>query len=357
MKNILIVTFSNNADHQDIAFGIFESLYRAKSNDYKICIMGTKSPKVPVIETPCTHLVDCPERPGIEKDTFNLRILTNIIKWINKKEFDVIFFESLHTWNIPIMLLCHKKTKIYQMIHDVIPHKGDKQEKKVHLMNKTVCKLADYIVLCNRKYIESASNIYGIDHNKLRWVDMWRRFPQYTQPRYTKRILFFGRLNLYKGIDNLVEIVKKCANIQFDIVGKVDSQVENDVLELRAMSNVNMKTGYVSDREMEDAFINADWVILPYKSATQSGVIIDGYRYGRPCIAFNVGAVSEQIEDGVSGYLIKAGDVDAFSQKIMQVVNMGKDDYDNISQNAYRYGIKKYSSISAKDRFLKLLDG
>ena len=84
----------------------------------------------------------------------NLKVLFSIIRWINKQKLDVIFFESLHVWNLAIMLLCHKKTRIFQLIHDFIPHEGDKQEKMVKILNTMVCRLADIIVLANRKYLQ-----------------------------------------------------------------------------------------------------------------------------------------------------------------------------------------------------------
>lgn len=206
-SKILIITFSDNADHQDISFGIFESLYKTKKCD--VWIMGIDTPKVPIMYTQHTYLVDCPRRPGIEKKTFDLKTLGKIIRWINREKFDVIFFETLHVWNLPIMMRCHKNTKIFQMIHDLIPHKGDKQEKSVHLMNKAVCRLADYIVLCNEKYVSKVTEIYGVPQERVRFVDMWRRFPRYTEPHYSRRALFFGRMNPYKGVDNLLEIAKK----------------------------------------------------------------------------------------------------------------------------------------------------
>ena len=48
-----------------------------------------------------TWLVDCPERPGVTKKTFNLPLLLSIIHRIHKERFDAIYFESLHTWNLP----------------------------------------------------------------------------------------------------------------------------------------------------------------------------------------------------------------------------------------------------------------
>ena len=352
---ILLITFSDNADHQDIVFGMFESLYKAQRSDIDVWVMAINTPKVSVLDTPHTHLIKCPRRPGIEKDTFNLKEIHSIIRWINKQHFDVIFFETLHIWNLPIMMRCHKHTRIYQMIHDLIPHEGDKQAKAVHLMNKAVCKLADYIVLCNQKYISKVTEIYGVPTDHVCYVDMWRRFPEYTQPHYTRHALFFGRMNPYKGVDNLLEIVKACPDIQFDVIGRVDPQVQDIVDEIKTYPNVNINNGYVSDDEMTEAFVNSDWVLLPYNSATQSGVVIDGYRFSRPCIAFNVGAVAEQISDGKTGYLIEPGNNAAFAEKLREVINMEKQKYDKISESAYEFGLKKYASDGAVDRFIELI--
>lgn len=352
---ILLVTFSDNADHQDITFGMFESLYKACLTDFDVYVMGIESPKVSVIDTPNTQLVDCPRRPGIEKKTFDLFELHKIVSWINKQNFDVIFFETLHVWNLAIMKFCHKNTKIFQMIHDLIPHEGDKQAKSVHLMNKAVCKLSDYIVLANQKYVPKVTEIYGVDPKRVRYVDMWRRFPDYSSLKHSKSALFFGRMNPYKGIDNLLEIAKSCPNIDISLVGRVDDQVKDIVNKLVALPNITLNTGYVSNEEMEKSFVNADCIILPYNSATQSGVIVDAYRYGRPCVAFNVGAISEQVIEGVTGYLIEPGNNVAFAQKLNDVINLTDSQLEVLSKAAYDYGLKKYSAEGAVERFISLV--
>ncbi len=355
MKKVLLVTFSDNPDHQDICFGMFESVYAQRRNDVDIWLMGTNHPKMPVIDTPNTYLVDCPKRPGIEKKTFDFKELRKIITWINAQNFDVIFFETLHVWNLAIMLCCHKHTLIFQMIHDIIPHPGDKQEKNVHMMNKAVCKMADYIVLCNQKYVLKVTEIYGVPQERIRSIDMWRRFPEYTEPRYSKRVLFFGRMNPYKGINNLLKIAQRCPEIKFDVVGRAEPQTQDLADELKKLPNVTMNNVYVTDKEMAEAFMQADWIVLPYNSATQSGVIIDSYRYGRPCIAFNVGAIAEQISEGVSGYLIPEGNITLFVEKLKEAISMTESEYREMSRNAYEYGLKKYSADGAVDRFMKLI--
>lgn len=354
-KKILLVTFSDNSDHQDTMIGMYEQLSKQeKIIPYLIII---KSPKVPFKKDKNVWCINCPKRPGLTLKTFNIISLFWVIMRIKKEKFDIIYFESLHVWNLPIMLFKNKKTKIFHVIHEVIPHEGDKQVKLIHLMNTVICKFADIIVLHNHKYIDSLMKIYHVDRNRIREIDCWRRYPGYTQPTYSKQFLFFGRMNHYKGVDYLLNIVKKCPTLNFSIVGNADIESAKIISQLKKCPNVTITNGYVNDDEMRSAFINADWLILPYKSASQSGVIIDAYKYSRPVVAFNVGAIEEQIEEKNSGYLIPPQNVRKFCDALLSISEMSKKQYDIMSQNAYKLGSKKYAANGAVKKFLLMIFG
>ena len=352
MKKVLLVTFSDNADHQDTLFGMYEEM--RKRSDWDTYLLCIKTPKVELQQSDHTWLVDCPERPGITKKTFNLLLLFSIIHRIRREYFDAIYFESLHTWNLPIMMMSGK-AKTYQVIHEVIPHDGDSQVKMVDLMNKAVVKCADTIILRNKTYIQDMIDRYGISPDRVKSLELWRRYPDYTAPVHNGRVLFFGRINPYKGADNLLEIVRLCPSIQFDVIGRVDPQMQGVVDQLAKEKNVKMNNDYVTDAEMRQAFINCDWVIVPYNSASQSGIIIDAYKYSRPVIAFEVGAIPEQVEDGKSGYLVEAGDNQKFVDKLKEAMNLDASQYDVMSQYSYQYGSDKYAAGGAVARFLDLV--
>lgn len=160
MRKVLLVTFSDNADHQDTLFGMYEEM--RNRNDWDAYLLCINTPKVNLKQSDHTWLVDCPKRPGVTKKTFNFPLLLSIIYRIRKKKFDAIYFESLHTWNLPIMMMSGK-TRTYQVIHEVIPHEGDSQAKMVDLMNKVVVKIANTIVLRNKTYIHDLIERYGIN--------------------------------------------------------------------------------------------------------------------------------------------------------------------------------------------------
>ena len=348
---VLLVTFSDNADHQDTLFGLYEQL----GDVFDTYLLAIKESQVPLKTSDHTWLVDFPKRPGIEKKTFDLPTLHSIISRIKREHFDAIYFESLHVWNVAIMLALGKSVHKYQVIHEVIPHEGDKQVKGVDFMNKVICKTADTIVLRNQKYVEEMIKQYNVKPERVKYLELWRRYPEFTPPVHSGHVLFFGRINPYKGADNLLQIVRLCPEIQFDVVGRVDPQMENIVQQLSHEENVHLHTGYVSDDEMRDAFIGSDWAIVPYNSASQSGIIIDAYKYSRPVIAFSVGAIAEQVDDGKSGYLVETGNVNAFADKVNEVSKMEKEEYEQMCKHAYAYGSKKYAADGAVERFVKLL--
>lgn len=351
-KKILLVTFSDNSDHQDTLFGMYEQLVATE----EVVLLAIKEPKVELTRAQTTWLVDCPKNPGICKKTFDISLLFSLIARIRKEKFDVIYFESLHVWNLPIMVFASRGGITYQVIHEVIPHEGDRQEKMVDLMNKVVSHLADVIVLRNSTYRQLMKKRYHIADNRVKYLELWRRYPEYTKPVNSKRVLFFGRMNPYKGVDNLLEIVRMCPDVQFDIVGRPDLQVRDTIEALGQEPNVSLYTEYVTDEQMRLAFIGADWLIVPYNSASQSGIIIDAYKYSRPVIAFSVGAIPEQIEDGKSGYLISEKENQQFAEKIKEVMQMPETEYENMCQYAYAYGSKKYAAHGAKKRFEELIE-
>src|SRR3954447_20313194 len=65
--------------------------------------------------------------------------------------------------------------------------------------------------------------------------------------------------------------------------------------------------------EAADLFAAADAVVLPYRRASQSGVLLLAYGFGRPVVAYPVGGLAEAVEDGQTGWLCAAADAAALA--------------------------------------------
>lgn len=347
-KKICLITFSNNADHQNTVYSMFNAL-RPNHNVYTIGIINPKTNIAP--HTKNNFYVNCPDRPGIEKGTFNFKVLFEIKKIIDRNKIDVIYFESQHIWNMFVMLLCPFKRKVVA-VHDVIPHDGNKA---MTLANYVTCHLSNGVILRNHMFKKTLSEKYKLKPEKIACFELWREYPEKTEPSYSNTFLYFGRIRKYKGFDLFAKIIEKTPNIKYRIVGEADKESKYLVDYVRNFRNVSLVEYEVSDSQMIEEFKSADWVVLPYSNATQSGVITDACRYARPVISFNVGAIKEQVENGKTGFLINAGDVDKFAEKINEVNAFSKDELKKFSDNAYSFGYKKYAADYFADKFFELM--
>ena len=87
---------------------------------------------------------------------------------------------------------------------------------------------------------------------------------------------------------------------------------------------------YASDRVSEKFFTISDLVVLPYKNASQSGVIPLSYTYETPVIASDISGIREMVLDGKTGYLFKKNDSLDLSKKINKFFNSSEDFTSNI---------------------------
>lgn len=346
---LCLITFSNNADHQNVIYSMYKAL-KDKIDVYTIGIVNPKSDSACFDE----HNIycNCPKRPGIGKGTFRLDALFSLAGKIRKEKITHLYFESQHLWNAALMALCPQCRKIVA-VHDVISHDGNKA---MDLSNYVTCQMADHIILRNKMFVEELSHRCKVPLEKITCLEPWRDFPAYSEPQNTGNFLCFGRIRKYKGFDKLLQIVSNTPEISYRIVGEPDKESRPFVERLKQCDNAIVVDKEVSDQEMNQELANADWLVLPYAAATQSGVIVDAFSHARPVIAFDVGAISEQIVDGYNGRLIPEGDIDAFVCAVRDAHSYTEEELKKYSENAYWFAYERYSAESAANSFLEALE-
>ena len=122
-------------------------------------------------------------------------------------------------------------------------------------------------------------------------------------------MLFFGFVREYKGLKHIInalpEITKELPNAKLYIVGDFDGDKERYlelIKEKKVETNIRIFDGYIPDDEVEKFFAACDLVVLPYESATQSGIVQIAYGFRKPVIVTNVGGLPEVVEDGKTGW-------------------------------------------------------
>lgn len=122
-----------------------------------------------------------------------------------------------------------------------------------------------------------------------------------------KTLLFFGLIRPYKGLDILLEAFAKLdSSYQLIIAGEpygsfapYEKIIEKEGLKERIALNLS----YVQDSDVKNFFSGADLCVLPYRSATQSGVGSVSFNFNVPMLVTSAGGLKETIADTGCGLL------------------------------------------------------
>lgn len=350
-SGICLVSLSNNSDMQNSLYAMFSAL---DARGYDAWTVGAKEPVCSnAAHTVRNIYVDCPDRPGVAKGTFDLAAANRVVEAIRSTGCKTVYFESVHLWNCYILARLGKGYVRVTTLHDVVPHDGSKT---VLLCQKLQSRLSDYVVVKSAAFCEDCTRLYGVPAERVLTVGVFREWPAYERGLGDGSCLFFGRVRKYKGLPAMEEIIRSLPKVRFTVMGSPDEQSRPALETIKALPNVTVIGRGVSDAEMADAFCRASWILLPYESASQSGVIIDAYKYGRPVVAFNVGAVGDQVIDGETGFLVPAGDVGAFVSKVKNAVTVGDERYAHMSNAAYEFGCDHYSAAAMSGLLISMLN-
>ena len=110
------------------------------------------------------------------------------------------------------------------------------------------------------------------------------------------RLLHFGRLLPYKGLDLLAEALAAIgprSDLVVRVAGSGPASAELDAL--RQLPNVTVENRWVPEDEVGDLLGWSDALVLPYREASQSGVAAAALAAGRAVVSTNVGGLREQL--------------------------------------------------------------
>jgi len=136
-------------------------------------------------------------------------------------------------------------------------------------------------------------------------------------------ILFFGNIRRYKGLAYLLRAMPAVLarhRVTLLIVGDFYDERQQTldlIADLGIAAQVRLVDHYVPNEAVAGYFAAADVVVLPYVTATQSGVIQIAYSFGRGVITTDVGGLPEVVDPGRTGLLVPARDPEALAAAIL----------------------------------------
>ena len=135
-----------------------------------------------------------------------------------------------------------------------------------------------------------------------------------------KVILFFGFIRDYKGLDLLIDAMSKLNDeyvlvIAGEVYGSFD-KYSQQIERLGIKNKISLHVRYISDDEVPLFFSSADVCVLPYKSATQSGITSISYHFDLPLIATDTGGLKESIHNNKTGLIVESPDATLIAKGI-----------------------------------------
>jgi glycosyltransferase involved in cell wall biosynthesis len=212
-------------------------------------------------------------------------------------------------------LLRKKGIKVIAVLHNVIAHEkrfGDKALTKYFfqkcdgfvLLNKASEK--DLISLVpDAKYIIHPHPLYDHYGTKPDAADARKKL---NIPANKKVILFFGFIRDYKGLDILIDAMKSLDDtFHLLIAGEVYGdfkKYEEQIKQLGIEKKISLHVKYIPETDIPMYFSASDVCVLPYRTATQSGIIGMAYHFELPVIVTNTGGLAEMVEENRTGLII-----------------------------------------------------
>ena len=168
-----------------------------------------------------------------------------------------------------------------------------------------------------------------------------------------KVILFFGYIKPYKGLDLLIAafpmILSKLPEAHLLIVGEVygkDETYFQSIKELNLQSHVSFINRFVANEEVEIFYKAADVLALPYRSATQSGVVQIAYDFGLGAVCTPVGGLPELVIDGKTGIVAQDATAQAFAAATIKFFELNAEELQqNVLAENGKYTWQKFGEL------------
>lgn len=324
MKKIAIIT--NHAD--DIYCFRRELIEKIYNDGHEIIISCPYGEKLNLLENIKFEL----DKPVIDRRGINpfkdLKLLKHYIKFMKKYKPDFVLAYTIKP-NVYASIACRlckvkyinnitglgsvlNKGKILQTLIYKLLKFALKSSRCVFFQNETNMNL-----ILNKKIVSGKYKLIpgsGVNINRF-------SLQEYPENDEIIRFNYIGRVLSEKGIDDYIEAAKEIKktykNTEFNIIGFIEPTEQQYLQEFKELEK-NEIIKYRGEQKDTRPFIKKSHAIIhPSKYGEgMSNVLLENASSGRPIITTNNPGCYETVEDGVTGYIYKMGNVKELVEKI-----------------------------------------
>lgn len=342
MNHILIIYLGSRGGGVLDTYHICRSICKSKVNIYSAIISHNNPLKEKYLNLPLkqlffvnTHKLNF--RSFVFHSIMFVRVMKifRIVKYVNPT---AVFITMEHPWMLLVLYYIKKfmpKVKIFYIKHN--PSVFTSLASKIYNLalekiDQTLIKNSDYIYTLSYSVKHEILTTYNLPSYKVYNFNLGAHSilcDKVVHKGFYRdsilRLLFFGRILEYKGIDILVdsyEILKKRSsnfNLELTIAG--EGFIDNKLLQRIKTLGIRLMNYWINDDDLCRLLSETDIIVIPYREASQSGPASIAVALGIPVIATKVGGLIEQIHDGINGILIEPNNPEEIVRAIKTILD------------------------------------
>lgn len=249
-------------------------------------------------------------------------------RFVRQNQIRVALCMMRHTWSSAIFpALRRGGARVLLVLHDATPHPGEEYPLWRQQWSRDLA-ATDGLVVLSEHVFNAAVRIYRYPEERI-WFAPHLSL-SFTEPASSPRelprerpirLLFFGRLLPYKGLDLLASAFQQVAR-DWPIELRVVGNGPHAALEvLRGLPRVQIERRWIPEHEIGDILRQADILVAPYRESSQSGIVPSAYAAGVPVVVTPVGGLVEQVRDGTTGLIAPRADAAGLAETIIRLIS------------------------------------
>ena len=274
------------------------------------------------------HCLD--DRPRGLRDPRQIYTIARLGWLLRKLSPDVIHVHEATNTYLPWCFDVGARAPVVLTVHDVTTHPGEDSDEPPRRarVRRFLRHRAAAVILhgegLRRSYLEQndapAEQVFSIPHG---CYTVFRHGLTEQVAEVAGTALFFGRINRYKGLGDLLRASKRVAErvpfFRLVIAGR-GGDLERHRQEIDTLPYCILHEGYLSNERVSELFQQASVVVLPYIEGSQSGVVRIAYVFGKPVIVTDVGSIPEAVKEGETGFVVPPRDAKALADAMITIL-------------------------------------
>ncbi|MGH9530710.1 MAG: glycosyltransferase family 4 protein, partial [Terriglobales bacterium] len=176
--------------------------------------------------------------------------------------------------------------------------------------------------LAPSQFVKAKLTESGWDEKRIEVLQHFQRIPAEAPPSLSAKapVVYFGRLSAEKGITDLLRAMQRLPEISLIVAGTGPQQAELEKL-AGDLGLTNVKfTGYLDRSALDNLIATSRFTVFPSRAyETMGKSILESFASGRTVVASDLGSRRELVQDGKTGLLFRAGDINQLSEVISQL--------------------------------------